>query len=67
MPDNHVHDCTGPGMRCPCGFTDTVPRFVVSFEVWDNQTKQALVDDCFSTDTRALIVSALRHAADKLE
>jgi hypothetical protein len=67
MSETHVHDCTGPDMRCPCGYVFTVPRFSVSFDVWDNDTKRHLVDDIFSTDAIGAAVSALRRAADKLE
>ncbi len=63
----HIHDCTGPELTCPCGFRFTVERFQVSFDVYDNKTKQSLIDDCFGTDAIGTVADALRRAADKLE
>lgn len=65
--EKHVHDCTGPDMRCPCGFVFTVPRFMVSLEVYDNSAKRELVGEHFSTDGIGAAIEALRDAADTLE
>jgi len=66
--EGHVHDCTGPSMRCPCGYVFKVERFKVSFDVYDNETKRSLVDDAFGTDSRGVVcAAALRRAADRLE
>lgn len=31
--NEHIHDCTGPDMTCPCGFKFTVPPVWVSIEI----------------------------------
>lgn len=64
---DHVHDCTGPDATCPCGHKFTVPRFAFSVEVYDGETQTYIVNEGFSSDTRASVAYALREAADKLE
>ncbi len=63
----HIHDCTGPDLTCPCGYTFTVARFQVSFDVYDNRDKRSLIDGGFGTDAIGTVADALRQAADKLE
>lgn len=67
MSDKHVHDCTGPDMRCPCGYVFTTPRYALSFDVYDNNVKRTIVEDCFNCDDLTTIVSALEEAIEKLE
>ncbi len=62
----HIHDCTGPDMRCACGFVFTVPRFSVSFDFYDNKTHKSLSDG-FSCDAASRAAEALREAATKIE
>ena len=66
MSKEHVHDCTGPDMRCPCGFVFRAGRFVFSLEVYDNQTNKSVVDDGFNTDQVSTVRSALRDAIERL-
>jgi hypothetical protein len=66
MSEDHVHDCTGPDMRCPCGYQFRVSRFSVDFSVYDNTTKVELVSDGFNCDDIAVAIAALRCAAEKL-
>jgi hypothetical protein len=61
-----VHDCTGPDQTCPCGYKLTFPRFVVSLDVYDNQTKTQLVNECFSSDDVTTAVDAMEDAIEKL-
>jgi hypothetical protein len=62
---DHVHDCTGPDMRCHCGFVFTVPRYSMSLEVFDGQ--KVLANHGFSTDGIRLVIATLREEANRLE
>lgn len=61
----HVHNCTGPDGRCPCGYVFTVPSICVSIEVFDG--RKELVNEGFNTNSIHMAIAALRKAADKLE
>lgn len=62
----HVHDCTGPGMTCPCGFKFTVPRYMVTVEVYDNDTKTSLVNEAFNCDHIGVAINALEDAIEEI-
>ena len=62
---DHVHDCTGPDARCPCGYVFRVPPICVSIEVFDR--RKELVSEGFNCDTVDGAIIALRRAADRLE
>ncbi len=64
MTEKHIHDCTGPGMTCPCGFVFRVPPVFVSFEVTDRGS--VLVEDQFYCETVGGAIEALREAMQKL-
>lgn len=61
----HVHDCTGPDMICPCGYKFTVPRFSMSFDVSDGA--EVLISDHFDCDRIGVVISTLHDAIRKLE
>ena len=63
--DAHVHDCTGPGATCPCGYVFRVPRYHVSIEVFDG--RHVLVNEAFNTDGLAGVIRALGRAIERLE
>jgi hypothetical protein len=65
MAEEHIHDCTGPDQRCPCGYVFRVPRYCVSIEVSDG--KETLVEKGFNCDALSVVISALRDAANRLE
>ncbi len=67
MSEKHVHDCTGPGQTCPCGFKFTVPRYCVEFSVHDNETDTTLVSEAFNTDSMSAVVAAIEDAVHELE
>lgn len=67
VTSTHVHDCTGPDMTCHCGWKFSVPRFAVTIEVYDNQTKQSLINECFMTDDVTAASYALDAAVTKLD
>lgn len=62
----HVHDCTGPDLTCQCGYRLQIARFAFNVSVYDNATKQPIVDLCFMTDHSAVIADALETAARKI-
>lgn len=61
----HVHDCTGPDMRCPCGYVFSVPPISVSIEVFNHRDE--LVNEVFNCSDIDAAIEALRRAADRLE
>ena len=63
--DEHVHDCTGSDMRCPCGWVFRVPPISVSIEIMDRRT--VLISTIFNCETVDGAIDALRRAADRLE
>ena len=63
--EKHVHDCTGPDRRCPCGFVFRVPPISVSIDVANGSTQ--LVNEMFNCDDIEAAIDALRDAADRLE
>jgi hypothetical protein len=68
--EKHVHDCTGPDMRCPCGFVFRIPPISVSFEVYDSRRKvkqRTVLSDAFNCDSFDVVIDALRRAASRLE
>lgn len=64
---NHVHDLTGPGLTCECGYKMEISRFQVSFDIWDNKAKKSIVSDCFGTDGHAVVVAALNRVIRIIE
>jgi len=62
---NHVHDCTGPDMTCPCGYVFSVPPVCVSIEITDGG--KTLISEGFNCSTIEVAIEALRDAADKLD
>ena len=67
MPDmsEHIHDCTGPDLTCPCGYVMHIPPVCVSFDV--TERGRVLVTDGFNCESVDVAIAALREAADKLE
>ncbi len=65
MSDDHVHDCTGLGMTCHCGYVFRVPPVCVSFDVMDRG--RVLVNRAFNCESVSVAIRALRDAADTLE
>lgn len=64
MSDGHIHDCTGPEMRCPCGYVFRVPPVSVSIEVFHR--REALVNEGFNCETVDGAISALELAIETL-
>jgi hypothetical protein len=65
VDSTHIHDCTGPDMRCPCGYTLRIPPVCVSIEV--SNGREELINTGFNCEDVATAVQALRDAADRLE
>lgn len=65
MTNDHTHDCTGPDLRCPCGYVMHVPPVGCSFDVSRDGT--TLISDGFNCDDISTVVSALRQWACDLE
>jgi hypothetical protein len=63
--DEHIHDCTGPDARCPCGFVFRVPPIYFSLSVFNGRAE--LIESHFNCETVAGVIAALRRAADRLE
>ncbi len=63
-PADHVHDCTGPDMTCPCGYKFTVARFCVTIDVYDNLTKTQLVNEGGNVEQAHDVNTMLSRAAD---
>lgn len=61
----HVHDCTGPDLTCPCGYVFRVPPVCVGISVTNG--RKLLVDDGFNCETVDGAIAALRRSADALE
>lgn len=66
MSEPHIHDLTGPDMRCACGFVFRAGRFCFSIDIYDNQTKQQLVNDGFNCEDIGAVVSALEAIIERL-
>ena len=49
MEANHVHDCTGPDARCPCGWKFTVPPVWAQIE--NGRDREALLAEAFNCET----------------
>lgn len=56
----HIHDCTGADMTCPCGFRFEVAPICVSITVTDGPT--VLVDDGFNCSSVNVAIAALEKA-----
>ena len=65
MSEKHIHDCTGPDARCPCGYVFQVPPVFVSISVKDG--RDTLVDTCFHCSSVGTAIAALCEAIDVLE
>jgi hypothetical protein len=63
--DDHVHDCTGPGMKCPCGFVLYIPPIIFSLDVYNKSDE--LFADAFNCESVDDVIDALRGAIRKLE
>lgn len=63
-PD-HVHDCTGPDMTCPCGFRFVVAPIFVSIEIGDGP--EYLISEAFNCNDIDVAIGALRRAIKTLE
>lgn len=64
MSDGHVHDCTGPDLRCPCGFVFRVPPVCVSVEVSDGP--RTVVTEGFNCETIEGAICFLESAIRRL-
>jgi hypothetical protein len=60
----HVHDCTGPDMTCPCGYVFRIPPICVSIEIFDKD--RPIIATSFNCETLSSAIYALRDAALKL-
>ena len=67
MSEPHIHDCTGPDMRCHCGHVFTVPRFCFGVDAYDNQTKQTLVNEHGNCETLSGVIHWLEEAINTLK
>ncbi len=63
--EDHIHDCTGPTMTCPCGYVFTVPPVCISVEV--SYRGRTLVSDGFNCDTISGAIAGLEEAIRKLD
>jgi hypothetical protein len=63
----HVHDCTGPGMRCPCGFVFQVARFYVSVRIHDNDSRETVAIISRNYESADDLARELRAAAKRIE
>lgn len=62
---DHVHDCTGPGAKCPCGYVFRVPPIHFSLEIFDG--RKQLLEDHFNCNTVSGCIAALKQAISRLE
>ncbi len=62
---DHVHDCSGPDLTCPCGFKLTIPPICFSLHVMNGD--KTLIDESFNCSGIYSVIEALRDAAKKLE
>jgi hypothetical protein len=60
----HTHNCTGPDLRCKCGFVLRVQPVWVSIEI--GERKQTLVNEGFNCETIGGAIAGLEEAIDKL-
>lgn len=65
MSKKHVHDCTGPDAKCPCGYVFSVPPISLSVEVFDG--RREVLNEVFYCHKKAVVIDALRRYADRLE
>lgn len=68
--EDHVHDCTGPDLTCPCGYVLHIPPICFSVDVYDASRPEAertLVNEGFNCDDLGAVIDTLREIADKLE
>ena len=63
--EDGVHDCTGVGQRCACGYQFTVPPISVSIEIFNRSI--TVYDDHFNCDTLDVAISGLREALRAVE
>lgn len=59
-----VHDCTGAGQRCACGYEFRVPPIMVSIEIFDKSTE--LYGDHFNCENVDVAIDALERAIRRL-
>ena len=57
----HVHDCTGPDLRCSCGYVFYVPPICVGFDV--TRKGELLVSGGFNCESLETAAAALERAA----
>jgi hypothetical protein len=60
----HVHDCTGPDMKCPCGYVFYIPPVSVSIDV--SYGRSAIVNECFHCETVDGAIDAMEEAIASL-
>lgn len=63
--DDHIHDCTGPGMKCPCGFVLVIPPISFSCDVFNKREK--VVSAGFNCDSLDVVADELRAIARRLD
>jgi len=60
----HIHDCTGPGMACPCGYVFRMPPISFSIDVFNR--REEIINDHFNCENFDAVIDALEVVIEKL-